>query len=525
MKSRERPKNMIDSGNFAGANSGSGHGGGNDSDMIARAKEQAQNNESSGDNGRPPSNGGKSMSRRIFVIGAGVVGVGLLGFGALQLFGKKEEPKPEEAASQQPETKALPKKMLLENKPITVGKDIDPGAWFIEAFDIKAKTWLIIERDNDTYELAKPKLEDNLNYWANQTFVMSLQNGDVVTANATIEKAGDNELPKSDTSKVGNIRSGMLIGGVDIIDGTWEVTPKNVLDEIDPKTGLSVEGDLTWQGRMTGLCAAWAKENKKTMEELQAACQGVITLDHEKAVELFGPMLAASIPFSAEEALIASGAELPQQKKTTEENKTNTEAGNTSNTTNQNTNATTTAAAPTATVAIDAWMDEGQQPTNTTTETKTDPSAGNAIPVTTDSQKTTEETKKEEAPKTMEEQKEGSHKTTTAVLASYFNGKEKEGFEHISKSSTTIEIKKGQCVLPILTDMILVKTADGKAAQNTSNSQTSSTTASNDTSKESTKEDTNSTSASNTSDSKSDNNQNNAMTESAVPLDESKSNK
>ena len=499
---------MIDSGNFAGGGQGgTEHGGQNDSDMIARARAQAQGNQPDSDFEPNNNRGSGGMSRRVFLAGAGVVGVGLLGLGAWWFLGPKEEKKEEPTEEQQQEApkKELPTKKVLEGDSVIVGEDIERGAWFVQWFDINSDLWLEVKRDNDTYELARPQLEENVQYWANQSLVVVLEEGDIVRANATLEQTSENELPKSTLEKIGTIRSGMLLTDIDLIPGTWEVTPKDVLDEIDPKTGLAVEGDLTWQGRITGLCANWAKENKKTMEELQAACQGVIVLDYEEAKELLGPTCAASIPFSAEEALIASGAEIPSSEKTEEKKDENKDQ----NTTSTNINTGEAAAAgsgespapetPAAAVnfaAIEnAWMDEGETPKEENKEN----TSGDAIPVTTKKEEETKnentdkkteekkdetsseekkdekssEQKKEEVPNTLENRQEGKHEAAAAILAKYFDGTYTSGFTKVNTNPTEVQIPKGSLVLPILVDMILVKEATDSDESSSNNKSSS----------------------------------------------------
>ena len=435
---------MINSGNFAGPDDNGGrreHGVNSQAEMIARAREQAGDTYEEEEETTGPSGG---MGRRAFIIGAGVLGIGAIAGGWL-LFGPKPKEEPKEEPKKEPaepvvEEPKLPTRLACTGEPLTAGRDVDPGAWYIERFNPEADIWLRIRREEQEWVLQKPQDKNNQLFWANQIVLAHLAEGDRIWANAVITKSGDYNIPRADTAQLSDIRAGSLMVGTDIKAGTYEVTAKKVEDEINPETHLAMEGDLTWSGRIAGLVSEWHQEKVAKLKEGQEApsilekCVGVITLDAETAEKKLGPMIGASTEFPAETAAAkAAAAATANPQETPPENP---EGGEKSEEEKAKEEEAKKKAEEEAKKAEDAASTTGSEST---------------------------ETKNQDFSTALRD-----------LLFSYFDGEETTGFIHV-RDVDEITLETGQVTLPVMCSMILVEPLDDNDANATGQSSSSTT--------------------------------------------------
>lgn len=330
---------MIENGNFASGSS-SNSDLSRDQNLIEQARQMATpSNDSQPADPQPPKKGGGNLTRRAFAIGGGLVALGAIGAGAWWMFLRPDEgatqADPSNAEGQETETQTVAKseKIDMRGETLVVGKDIQAGGWYAEGFLPTAKPWLEIKGSRNTYSLEKPTDPDAIDWWANQVIIMSLQDGDEVCANATISPVKVNSRLATSLGQIPDLRSGFYITGVDLEPGDYDITPHEVIDDIDAKTNVAMEGDLTWSGRVCGAVSLAALAQNMDMEAIQNKYTGIIVKKREEVEQLFGPLFAANMPFSCEALTGTANPSKTEtdenETKTTDENKTeNKDAAN-----------------------------------------------------------------------------------------------------------------------------------------------------------------------------------------------------
>jgi hypothetical protein len=407
--------NMIESGNFA-SESSNNSGMSRDQNLIEQARQMATpSGDSQPDDDKPKH--GSNMTRRAFAIGGGVLALGAIGAGAWWLFLRPQdnatsEPAADSASSATKETQVAKKETIdARGEKLVAGKDIATGPWFAQGFLPSAKPWLEITREKDTFSLDKPTDKDAMDWWANQVTIFELAEGDQLCANATITPLTPNPNLATSLGNLPDLRSGLYVVGIDLAEGEYDITPHEVIDDIDTKTGAAMEGDLTWQGRISGAISLAALAQGMDIPAIESTYRGVIVSNHDTLLEAFGPIYGATLPFSCE-ALTGT----PNPAKATTKNE------------EASTNQTTT--------------DPQQNPN----QNQTQPAAGSDSPAKT-------------AYANMTKQQQNTLDALIKIL------KDKNAF--IPASQKTVKLKANDFVMPIMVDLSLQRSTS-KGSQNDS---------------------------------------------------------
>lgn len=302
---------MIENGNFASSQSNNSMN--RDQEMIERARQMAtpSNPQPEDDNNMEPKRG---ISRRALLIGAGVLGLG--GIGAAFVFVPKllqqgaapnEETSSnassetsESSATENAATSAKGDKFDAHGETLVVGQDMSYGYWYVEQFAPSARTWLSVEHQGETYDLEKPKDQAAQDWWANQILIVPLNEGDKVIANATFTRFNGNNTPAASLAPISELRSGMYLVGADLAEGEYTMTMHEAADDIDLNNGTAMEGDLSWPGRVAGSIGLISAVQNFDAPTMQSTYAGVIVLSKEEAIQTFGPLMGANLPFSCE---------------------------------------------------------------------------------------------------------------------------------------------------------------------------------------------------------------------------------